>query len=134
MDDDLVRLAPLSISDPHRETDSVYDLDASNFEPADDVDLAYLPRADGGKDAWLFLAACFVLEMMIWGFPFTFGVWQDHYSQNPPFQGHANIPVIGSCMMVSRTILRALSIYCPSHYGILISSPARCPWQEIFHF
>lgn len=27
-----------------------------------------LPRADGGKDAWLVLAGCFVLEALVWGF------------------------------------------------------------------
>lgn len=26
-----------------------------------------LPRADGGKDAWLFLAACFIVEALVWG-------------------------------------------------------------------
>jgi hypothetical protein len=26
-----------------------------------------IPRADGGRDAWLFLAACFVFEALIWG-------------------------------------------------------------------
>lgn len=26
-----------------------------------------LPPADGGKDAWLFLAAGFVVEAMVWG-------------------------------------------------------------------
>ena len=26
-----------------------------------------LPRVDGGKDAWLFLAGCFTLEALIWG-------------------------------------------------------------------
>jgi hypothetical protein len=26
-----------------------------------------LPPVDGGKDAWLFLAACFVIEALIWG-------------------------------------------------------------------
>lgn len=26
-----------------------------------------LPRADGGKDAWLVLASCFVLEASVWG-------------------------------------------------------------------
>jgi hypothetical protein len=26
-----------------------------------------LPQADGGKDAWLFLAACFVVEALVWG-------------------------------------------------------------------
>ena len=26
-----------------------------------------VPRADGGRDAWLFLAGCFVFEALIWG-------------------------------------------------------------------
>lgn len=26
-----------------------------------------LPRADGGKQAWLFLAGCFVIEALVWG-------------------------------------------------------------------
>lgn len=26
-----------------------------------------LPQADGGKDAWLFLASCFMVEALIWG-------------------------------------------------------------------
>ena len=26
-----------------------------------------LPKADGGRDAWLVLAACFVLEALVWG-------------------------------------------------------------------
>lgn len=25
------------------------------------------PRADGGRDAWLFLAGCFIFEALIWG-------------------------------------------------------------------
>lgn len=28
-----------------------------------------LPRADGGKDAWLFLAGCFAIEALTWGKP-----------------------------------------------------------------
>jgi hypothetical protein len=26
-----------------------------------------LPAVDSGRDAWLFLAACFVMEALIWG-------------------------------------------------------------------
>ena len=26
-----------------------------------------LPPADGGKDAWLFLAGCFMVEALVWG-------------------------------------------------------------------
>lgn len=26
-----------------------------------------LPRVDGGKQAWLFLSACFMIEALVWG-------------------------------------------------------------------
>lgn len=32
-----------------------------------DSDQEALPPADGGKEAWLFLAACFIIEALIWG-------------------------------------------------------------------
>jgi hypothetical protein len=35
--------------------------------PADSNEGHSLPPTDGGKDAWLFLFACFMLEAMIWG-------------------------------------------------------------------
>lgn len=31
------------------------------------LDESTLPPVDGGKDAWLFLAACFVVEALVWG-------------------------------------------------------------------
>ncbi|KAK5172918.1 uncharacterized protein LTR77_003040 [Saxophila tyrrhenica] len=41
-----------------------------------------LPRPDGGKDAWLFLCSCFILEALVWGMPFSYGVFQTHYTAN----------------------------------------------------
>jgi len=35
--------------------------------PPDSEDGHSLPPTDGGKDAWLFLFSCFMLEAMIWG-------------------------------------------------------------------
>ncbi|KAH7320831.1 major facilitator superfamily domain-containing protein [Stachybotrys elegans] len=58
-----------------------------------------LPPVDGGKDAWLFLAACFLLEALVWGFPFAFGIFQDYYQTHEPFRGSDNIAVIGTCAM-----------------------------------
>ncbi|CAL8577440.1 hypothetical protein XPA_003269 [Xanthoria parietina] len=58
-----------------------------------------LPAVDGGKDAWLFLAACFVVEALVWGFPFSYGVFQEYYSTHDPFKGSGNIAVIGTCAM-----------------------------------
>ncbi|KAI9726109.1 MAG: hypothetical protein M1834_009425 [Cirrosporium novae-zelandiae] len=57
---------------------------------------APLPLADGGKDAWMFLAGCFLVEALVWGFPFSFGVFQDYYATTKPFAGCNNIAVIGT--------------------------------------
>jgi hypothetical protein len=42
-----------------------------------------LPAADGGKDAWLFLAACFVVEALVWG--------QSIFISVPRYCGETNI-------------------------------------------
>lgn len=33
----------------------------------EDLQTHSLPPTDGGKDAWLYLFSCFMLEAMIWG-------------------------------------------------------------------
>jgi hypothetical protein len=61
-----------------------------------------LPPTDGGKDAWLCLFACFMLEAMIWGFPSCYGVFQEYYAASDEFAGQSNIAVVGACAMVCR--------------------------------
>jgi hypothetical protein len=68
-------------------------------QPPNSGDGFSLPPTDGGKDAWLCLFACFMLEAMIWGFPSCYGVFQEYYSTNE-FAGSANIAVVGACAMV----------------------------------
>ncbi|KAK3302430.1 major facilitator superfamily domain-containing protein [Chaetomium strumarium] len=58
-----------------------------------------LPPVDRGKDAWLFLAACFMIEALVWGFGYSFGVFQNYYSTHEPFIGASNIPVVGTCAL-----------------------------------
>ncbi|UKZ71090.1 uncharacterized protein TrAtP1_012055 [Trichoderma atroviride] len=67
--------------------------------PPDGTTEFSLPPVDRGKDAWLFLAACFVLEALVWGFPFAFGVFQDYYRTHEPFAGSSKIAVIGTTAM-----------------------------------
>ncbi|KAL8662126.1 MAG: hypothetical protein Q9202_005018 [Teloschistes flavicans] len=69
-----------------------YDLRSieENHHPiSSNFDEASLPPQDGGKDAWFFLAACFVVEALVW----------DYYSNHDPFKGSGNIAVIGTCAM-----------------------------------
>jgi len=50
-----------------------------------------LPQTDGGKDAWLFLAACFVVEALVWGKHHSvtdFAICCDSKSKKQDFLSH----------------------------------------------
>jgi hypothetical protein len=51
---------------------------------------ALFPPADHGINARLFLASAFVLEAMVWGFAFTYGIFQDYYLEHHLFRKHEN--------------------------------------------
>ncbi|KAH8593717.1 MFS monocarboxylate transporter-like protein [Bisporella sp. PMI_857] len=71
-----------------------------------------LPRADGGKDAWLFLTGCFVFEAIVWGFPFSFGVFQSYYTSHPPFSQHTSgIAAVGTCSTGIMYLFAPISLY-----------------------
>ncbi|KAH8879903.1 MFS general substrate transporter [Thozetella sp. PMI_491] len=90
---------PVSSAASQRRDSSSVQADETAVEPHDPRHEFSLPPVDGGKDAWLFLAACFMIEGLVWGFPFAFGVFQDYYSSHEPFAGSDNIAVIGTCAM-----------------------------------
>ncbi|PNP39784.1 hypothetical protein TGAMA5MH_08303 [Trichoderma gamsii] len=59
-----------------------------------------LPPVDTGAAAWLFLAACWGVEALTFGFGFSFGVFQDYYSSHMPFAGSGGIAAIGTTTTV----------------------------------
>ncbi|KAF5844762.1 hypothetical protein GGP41_008758 [Bipolaris sorokiniana] len=76
-----------------------------------------LPQADGGKDAWLFLAAAFAIEIMVWGFPWSYGIFQEYYSTSKNFSGASGIPAVGTSAM------GILYMSLPFTFGSLIRWP-----------
>ncbi|KAF7552989.1 hypothetical protein G7Z17_g3948 [Cylindrodendrum hubeiense] len=88
---------PVSQPGAEREVDDLRDQLGRVQDFHDPDNEVSLPPADGGKKAWLFLAACFFVEGLIWGFPLAFGVFQSYYSTHAPFAGSKNISVIGTC-------------------------------------
>ena len=72
-----------------------------------DIDIAHqgqqervqvvLPDADEGFQAWALLAGCFVINVLIWGFAFSFGVLQEYYTNHEPFSSNpSGIATIGT--------------------------------------
>lgn len=57
---------------------------------------ASIPSADKGLAAWRMLWVFFVFEALLWGFPLSFGVFQDYYSQLPVFKDDPRITIVGT--------------------------------------
>ncbi|CAM1509638.1 Fc.00g033770.m01.CDS01 [Cosmosporella sp. VM-42] len=55
-----------------------------------------LAPIDGGYVAWRLLGAAFMFETLLWGFPLSFGVFQEHYSNIPEFVNNRYISVVGT--------------------------------------
>ena len=89
-------------------------LEATPSNHETDAQAVTLPRADGGRDAWLALFGCFVLEALVWGFPFAFGVFQAYYRTHEPFSqeksGIAAISTTASGLMFLSSPLVAVVI------------------------
>lgn len=55
-----------------------------------------LPPCDGGLVAWRLLLTAFIFESLLWGFPLSFGVFQNYYSQLPQFRNNPYVSIIGT--------------------------------------
>ncbi|KAJ9296497.1 hypothetical protein DTO271G3_5195 [Paecilomyces variotii] len=118
-------------NDPNEQSDdNERTLNDSYFQQSDHTSQQQrqLPRADGGKDAWLFLAACFMIEALIWGFTFAFGIFQEYYSTHEPFRDSGNIAAIGTCAM---GIIYILS---PFVFALLLAVPRLKLWATPLGF
>ncbi|KAF7594228.1 hypothetical protein BBP40_009779 [Aspergillus hancockii] len=99
------------------ESSQTFDLDREYNNPK-------LPPVDGGLHAWLFLAACFMVE----GFAACFGVFQNYYRNDPTFQGSHAIAAIGTCAMGMAYLLS------PVVMAILIAFPRMQRWTSSIAF
>ena len=109
-----------------------------------------LPQVDGGKEAWLLLAGSFTVEALTWGFPFSFGIFQEYYATHEPFSREpSGIAIIGSSAMgfmylglpftfaIMQHWPRYRLFYAPSGVlimglALVISSFSTRVWQLIF--
>ena len=83
---------------------SVLRIDADLQDGALPLTASSLPPTDGGWAAWLFLLGSFMIEMFLWGFPFSFGVLQDYYSTHLPISLHpAGVSAVGTTCSVGST-------------------------------
>ncbi|CAE6481324.1 unnamed protein product [Rhizoctonia solani] len=71
--------------------------------PAPDHEGLSLPPVDSGFAAWSFVFAGFMLEALVWGFGFTYGVFQEYFLHHRTF-GDASEAEIGAVGTVALAI------------------------------
>ncbi|KAI1798150.1 MFS general substrate transporter [Ganoderma leucocontextum] len=62
-------------------------------EPQEGTTFQELAPIDRGLGAWTFCASAFVAEMFIWGFLFSYGIFQDYYTTHPPFNSSSQVTI-----------------------------------------
>ncbi|KAI0321544.1 MFS general substrate transporter [Amylostereum chailletii] len=77
-----------------------------NLNPLLEADVVVLPPVDEGIQAWTFVFCSFILECLVWGFPFSYGVFQEWYLSHPPFEdaSEASINAIGTVTLAIQYI------------------------------
>ncbi|KAI0049014.1 hypothetical protein FA95DRAFT_1677818 [Auriscalpium vulgare] len=66
-------------------------LSGDQYTPKEET--ADVAAVDGGVQAWTFVFCSFLLEGLVWGLPFSYGVLKEWYLSNPPFEGASEVMI-----------------------------------------
>ncbi|KAK1500497.1 hypothetical protein CTAM01_06432 [Colletotrichum tamarilloi] len=93
-------------------------------ESENEIEQAPLPPADRGKEAWLVLLGCSLIQFPVWGYSLAFGVFQEYYGSHPDkLEGDtSNIAVIGT------TLTGIMYLISPFTFTILSRWPRLRRW------
>ncbi|EXF75675.1 hypothetical protein CFIO01_04608 [Colletotrichum fioriniae PJ7] len=119
-------------------------------ESENEIEQAQLPPADTGKEAWLVLLGCSLIQIPVWGYSLAFGVFQEYYGSHPDkLEGDtSNVAVIGTTMTGIMYLISPFTFTILSRWprlrrwfgplglvltaiGFLLSSFATTVWQLI---
>ncbi|KAI0672646.1 MFS general substrate transporter [Trametes maxima] len=62
-------------------------------DPQEGATIQELAPVDRGIKAWTFCFAGFILDITVWGFSFSYGIFQDYYSSHPPFNKASGVAI-----------------------------------------
>ncbi|RDW67845.1 hypothetical protein BP6252_09241 [Coleophoma cylindrospora] len=71
-------------------------LSDSSGATEDIVQSQSLEPTDGGRSAWRLLFCTFMFEALLWGFPLSFGVFQDYYAKLDALKDSPYLTIIGT--------------------------------------
>ncbi|KAL1407268.1 hypothetical protein Q8F55_006686 [Vanrija albida] len=101
---------------------AVFDDEDADAVPSDEeaaAQIAALPPIDGGRPALLFLAAATIIEVMVWGLPFSVGLLRAHWADM--------FPDDASTVALAATLPSGILYFAGAVLGPLLTA---VPWYE----
>ncbi|CRG92052.1 Monocarboxylate transporter 12 [Talaromyces islandicus] len=101
---------------------------AEAWQSPQEIEVPGLPPADHGRDAWMALVACVIVQLPIWGFSLAWGIFQEYLADADIRGDKDSIAVIGT---TSSGILYMLS---PVTFALLTKYPRMrgyCGWVGV---
>lgn len=91
-------MSTTNAAEPSPTVDTPRPSEAFELDPGDmsSDQVSRFAPTDGGLAAWRLLIVAFVFEALLWGFPLSFGVFQEYYSRMPEFKENRYTSVIGT--------------------------------------
>lgn len=71
-----------------------------------------LPPVDGGRKAWSFLAGATVVEMLVWGFPYSIGILHVYWT-NTLFKGYGESMVALAATLQTGLLYMSCAVFGP---------------------
>ncbi|PQE31439.1 hypothetical protein CJF32_00008061 [Rutstroemia sp. NJR-2017a WRK4] len=88
-----------NIRDRTSVTSGVSDGEAENATHTTEIESRALAPTDYGKQAYLVLAGCTVIQAPVWGYSTAFGVFQEYYQTHNTLKGsHASVATVGTTL------------------------------------
>ncbi|KAI0788897.1 MFS general substrate transporter [Abortiporus biennis] len=104
---------------------------AESTDPALISNVQSLPAVDGGRQAWTFCLCAFILETIVWGFGFSYGIFQDYYTTHPPYENVSGV-LIGAVGTVALAIEYCEGLFLALLFGRYPDYMKQVMWFGLF--
>jgi hypothetical protein len=75
--------------------------------------ISALPPVDGGRQAWSFLVAATILETLIWGIPYTIGIFHEYWTSTM-FKGEGESTITLAATLQTGLMYMSVAFFQPS--------------------
>ncbi|KAI9735761.1 MAG: hypothetical protein M1818_006370 [Claussenomyces sp. TS43310] len=116
------------ISTSNQTVTAEVELPARSIEPFEplglqEMEIPQLPPADHGKQAYLVLAGCTLIQAPVWGYPLAFGIFQEYYTTRSGIEGSA-----GAFASIGTSLTGIMYLMMPLTFTLLTRYPRLRPY------